>query len=130
MDWMGLKWFAGQLGLEKDALHIYVAFLIQLGAAWALKRPLGSWVPWLCVLAAALFNEFLDIWFGEEMQVKRWQVDGAIHDMINTMILPTALLFLSRRASGLFRPEQAGTSREQPAGVDRDPEEAVEAAHP
>ncbi len=128
MDWMGLKWFAGQLGLEKDALHIYVAFVIQLGAAWALKRPLGSWVPWLCVLAAALFNEFLDIWFGEEMQVKRWQVDGAIHDMINTMILPTALMFLSRRASGLFRPEQGAQASEHLTDDHQDSEQAVERA--
>ena len=60
-------------------------------------------MPWLTVLLLELVNEGLDMWLGEEVQLKRWQLEGAVHDLVNTMILPTALLLLCRYAPGLFR---------------------------
>jgi hypothetical protein len=42
------------------------------------------------------------MWLGEEAHLKQWQFDGAKHDIINTMILPTALLLLCRYSPRLF----------------------------
>ena len=109
MSWEELKDFVTDLTVAKDALHIYVAFAIQMVAAAAFKKPLSSWIPWACVLAAELLNEFLDIALGSEPRVQSWQVFGAIHDIANTMLLPTLLLLLCRAAPQLFAP-QAGSA--------------------
>jgi hypothetical protein len=102
MDWNALKDEAARMLLEKDALHIYAALLIQLGAARAFRRSLGHSVPWLCVLAIELINEAVDLGRGGEPHLMPWQVVSGVHDIINTMILPTVLLMLSRRAPDLF----------------------------
>ena len=96
MDWEGSKALTAQLVIEKDALHIYAAFAIQITTALALRWPLSSWRPWLCVLAVELANEFLDVWLSAELTLQVWQVTAAGHDLVNTMILPTALLLLCR----------------------------------
>ena len=103
MDWMGLKDLAADLTIAKDALHIYLAFVIQVSAAAILRKSLASGLPWLVVLLFELVNEGLDMWLGEEAQLKQWQLEGAAHDLVNTMILPTALLFLCRYSPGLFK---------------------------
>jgi hypothetical protein len=103
MDWMGMKELAADLTIAKDALHIYLAFVIQVSAAALFRKPLSSGLPWLTVLLLELVNEGLDMWLGEEAQLKRWQLEGAAHDLVNTMILPTALLLLCRYAPGLFK---------------------------
>ena len=105
MDWMALKEVVGGLALEKDALHVYAAFSVQAGAAAVFRKPLSKWHPWLAVLAAELANESFDLWFGEEPEVRPWQIAGATHDIINTMILPTALLLLCRFSPRLFNQE-------------------------
>jgi hypothetical protein len=102
MDWMGLKALASDLGLAKDALHIYGAAAIQIAAALLLRRSLANWLPWFVVLLAALLIEAGDMWFGEEAHVQQWQIDGAKHDILNTMVLPTILLALSRYVPSLF----------------------------
>ena len=109
MDWMGLKDLAASdLGLAKDALHVYGAVAIQIAAALLFRRSLGSWLPWFVVLVAELLNEWGDMWFGEEAQIKQWQIDGAKHDLLNTMILPTVLLLLVRYAPSLFKTARPG----------------------
>jgi len=102
MDWMGLKGLGSDLGLAKDALHIYGAVAIQIAVALLFRRSLANWLPWLFVLLAALLIEGGDMWFGEEAHVQQWQIDGAKHDMLNTMVLPTVLLVLTRYAPSLF----------------------------
>ena len=102
MDWMGLKGLGSELGLAKDALHIYGAVAIQILSALLFRRSLAHWLPWFVVLLAALLIEGGDMWFGEEAHVQQWQIDGAKHDLLNTMILPTVLLVLSRYAPWLF----------------------------
>jgi hypothetical protein len=103
MDWLGIKDFFAQIGVGKDALHIYFAFLIQILAAAALRRPLSNWMPWAVVLLAAMSNEVMDIRYGQEPEVREWQVIGARHDILNTMVLPTLMLILCRLTPGLFR---------------------------
>ena len=102
MDWMGLKDLGSELGLAKDALHIYGAVAIQIVSALLFRRSLAHWLPWSVVLIAALLIEGGDMWFGEEARIQQWQIDGAKHDMLNTMVLPTVLLALTRYAPSLF----------------------------
>ncbi len=102
MDWLSLKHEADRMLLEKDALHIYAAVFIQISAAKLSGRSLGHILPWLSVLALELVNEVIDILRGGEPQLMLWQVVSGIHDIINTMILPSVLLMLSRHAPSLF----------------------------
>lgn len=110
MDWMGLKGLAADVSVEKDALHIYAAFAVQVGAAALFRTSLARWLPWFAVLLVELANEGMDMWFGEEAHIRQWQLDGARHDIINTMILPTLLLLLARYAPGLFRRDPHSSS--------------------
>ena len=115
MNWLEIKDYAASLILEKDALHIYAAVAIQVGVARLTGRSLGHWLPWLCVLALEAANEILDIVLGQEVSLKAWQVDGALHDALNTMLMPSLLLLLCRRAPHLVawrRPVAAAPSAE------------------
>ena len=116
MDWNSLKDEAGRLLLEKDALHIYAALLIQVVAAKLAGKSLGHAGPWLWVLVLELINELFDLGRGMEPALKPWQVVSGVHDIINTMILPTVLLVLCRRDRTLFayeRPRSAFKSGHQ-----------------
>lgn len=101
--------------LEKDALHIYAALLVQIAAARLSNRSLGDLLPWFCVLGFELVNEMIDIVRGEESRLMPWQVVSAVHDIINTMVLPSVMLLLCRRAPGLF-----AWSRNDPPDGDRE----------
>lgn len=103
MDWHGIKdVIALRTGLERDALHIYAALLVQASSALVLRRSFASPWPWLCVLALAAGNEILDT-FGDRL-VEAWEIDASLHDLWNTMLLPTLLLLLARFAPGLLAP--------------------------
>ncbi|MBC7989521.1 MAG: hypothetical protein H7Y19_08065 [Luteimonas sp.] len=103
MDWLSLKNEAARMLIEKDALHIYAALLIQVVAAKLSRRSLGHALPWLWVLALELINELLDLRRGMEPVVRPWQVVSGVHDIINTLLLPSVLLLLVRYAGELFR---------------------------
>jgi hypothetical protein len=88
-------WLVDSTGLAKDALHIHIALALFLGSALLLRWPLGSWKPWLLVLAAAIAGEVWDIWDSIAdgrpiLPVANWQ------DVWNAMIWPTAILLLAR----------------------------------
>ena len=55
------------------------------------------------MLALELVNEVIDVVRGGEPHLMPWQVVSGVHDVINTMILPTVLLLLCRRAPALFK---------------------------
>jgi hypothetical protein len=103
MDWNALKDEAARMLLEKDALHIYSAFVIQVVAAKASRRSLGHTLPWLAVLGAELLNEANDLRRGGEPDLMAWQVVSGVHDILNTMVLPTVLLLCVRYSRELFR---------------------------
>jgi hypothetical protein len=86
-------------GLERDALHIYAALLLQIGAAAALRRTLASPGPWLIVLAFAIGNEMLDMF--QDGIVEDWERAASLHDLWNTMLAPTLLALLVRFAPRL-----------------------------
>lgn len=101
MDWQQIKeTIAFWTDLERDALHIYAALLVQVASAWVLRRRLAHWLPWACVLALAVANELLDM-KGDDL-VERWELDAGLHDLWNTMVLPTLLLLLASFAPRLF----------------------------
>lgn len=96
-------------GLERDALHIYASILIQLVFALILRRSLASPLPWLFVLLFALLNEVLDMY--RDGLVENWEKAAALHDLWNTMLVPTLLALMVRFAPGLARrPQRRGDS--------------------
>ena len=102
MNWYEFKiYLADVTDLNKDALHIYAAVLVQLLSAAIIRRPLASPLPWLCVLVVILGNEYYDM-FGTGEPVEQWQVLGGITDMWNTMALPTGLFLIARFAPSLL----------------------------
>jgi hypothetical protein len=102
-DWIVFKDQLSRLTVEKDALHVYAAFAVQVGTAFLLRKRLSSWIPWLAVLLVELVNEAGDILLDHtEPHLREWQGVGGIHDLVNTMILPTLLLLLVRHVPRLF----------------------------
>lgn len=101
LDWQQIKdAIAAWTDLERDALHIYAALLAQVGSAMVLRRNLAHWGPWLAVLVLTVGGEMLDM-YGDSL-VEDWEFDAALHDLWNTMLLPTLLLILARFAPGLI----------------------------
>jgi len=101
------SWYDAKILIERagtvstDALHVIAGVLVQLLVAMLLRRPLSSWLPWLAVLAAILFNEAVDFW------VERWpslamQLAESAKDLVLTLLLPTVLM-LALRASPSLR---------------------------
>lgn len=91
----------GLTDLDRDALHIYTGLAIQLAAAFVTRRKLGDWLPWLAVLGVAIAIEAADI-YAETWPSAVMQGGKAAHDLVNTMIVPTILLILSRRWPALW----------------------------
>ena len=92
----GKLWLIEQLGLAKDALHIYVALTLFFGAVLVFGWRLSSWRPWLLVLVAALAGEIWDI---RDRLVSGVPIDprGTWHDLWNTLFWPSVILLLARR---------------------------------
>ena len=102
MSWIAIKLeLASLTGLEKDALHVYGAVLLQLAAALITRRTLADVLPWVTVAAAAAVNEWADLTFSIWPD-RSWQYAESVHDLVNTMALPTLLLVLARVRPRLF----------------------------
>jgi hypothetical protein len=102
VDWLEFKTYLSQLTVSKDALHIYAALIVQVAAALIVRVPLSSLLPWSAVLIVEIINEGLDLLLEKEPYIHRWQIDGSIHDLVNTMAIPTALMLLVRYSPWLF----------------------------
>jgi hypothetical protein len=89
------------LGLAKDALHIYVALIVFFGCCLLFKWKAGQWKPWAAVLAAALLGEAWDL-RDSVVYHTRVSLGGNVHDIWNTMLVPTVLM-LATRYTALFR---------------------------
>ena len=95
-------WLMDHTLLARDALHIYVALILFFGAMLLFRWRLGSWRPWVVVLAAALIGEIWDIM--DSVVYKQpiaW--GGSAKDIWNTMFWPTAIMILARHTT-IFRP--------------------------
>lgn len=96
MDWLGLKLdLVAVTGLEKDALHIYAAVLVQTAVALITRTGFRSVLPWLAVAAVEGANEWADMYF-EVWPDRALQLSESIHDVVNTMIMPSFLLLFAR----------------------------------
>lgn len=111
-SWYQLKMFAERASVvDSDALHVLAGVLLWLAAALVLRQRLSSAFPLLVVLAAALFNEAVDLW------VERWpdhalQYAESTKDVGLTIILPILLLLTIRFRPALFEgPAQARSRR-------------------
>ena len=106
MEWVEIKTAIGAWsGLDRDALHIYFGLAAFLLAAAVLRRTVASPLPWLAVLLLQAANEAVDIKTADG----DWIYGHSIHDMWNTMLVPTALLLAARYAPALFAaPDAAG----------------------
>ena len=100
-NWYDAKMLIERAGtVSTDALHVIAGVLLQLLVATLLRRPLSSWLPWLAVLAAILFNEGVDFW------IERWpslamQLSESAKDLVLTLLLPTALMLALRTSPTL-----------------------------
>jgi hypothetical protein len=101
------SWHEGKLFIEHtiainhDALHVIVGVLLWVALGLVVRRPLSSWYPWLWLLAFILWNETVDLW------VERWPNPGQQYgegakDVLLTILLPAALMFVVRWRPGLF----------------------------
>lgn len=96
----GKLWLLHNIGLSKDALHVYVALLLFLASVALLRWPMSSGKPWLVVALAAFVGEAWDL---RDSVVHGTPVVLAanLHDVVNTLFWPTILVLLARR--GLLR---------------------------
>ena len=88
-------WAVAELGLGKDALHIYVGLTLFLTSALLLRWPLRSWRPWLVAAVAALIGE---VWDLRDSVVYDTPIRLAANarDIVNTLFWPTVLMLLAR----------------------------------
>jgi len=102
------SWYQGKLFIEHslsvghDALHVIVGALLWVALGLLLRRPLTAWRPLLWLLAAALWNETVDLW------VERWPDPGMQYgegakDVLLTMAVPAILMWVARFRPELFR---------------------------
>ncbi|MEO9500779.1 MAG: hypothetical protein ABJD75_13035 [Parasphingorhabdus sp.] len=90
-------WLESLLNLDKDALHIYGAVLVQLLTAILLRRSLASPLPWIAAFAVTFLNEYLDFrQAGPSERSIALYKEAALHDIWNTLLLPTGLFLIAR----------------------------------
>jgi hypothetical protein len=82
-------------GLSKDALHVHVGLAVLLSSAFILRRRLSSFIPWAIVLAAAMLGEVLDM-RDDLSYIGFWRWRSSLHDVVNTIFWPSALMALAR----------------------------------
>ena len=113
MRWYAVKRFVSDATLlSMDALHILAGFLGLLLVARLFGRPLSDARPWLAVFCLELLNEWSDL------RVEHWpdfgrQLGEGAKDILLTMLVPTALLLLTRTRSHLFRHADDATPRDE-----------------
>lgn len=111
LDWQGNKVaLITHADVSRDALHVYLAVLIFLGACWVLRWKAGSLKPWLLVFLLQSLNELSDmgILTGEGTWAPTWE---NAKDTINTMIIPT-ILVISARYTSIFERKKSGNEPE------------------
>lgn len=105
--WHHGKGFIEQsVGFSHDAIHVLVGGIAPLLIAWASRRTVASWLPWLVVLVLILLNETADLTWQPWPDLARQYGDSA-KDILLTMALPTVLMVTARRWPGvLARPDR------------------------
>ena len=115
-DKMGLS---NWIGIQDDGLHVLVGVGLLLVLALVTGRRLDDWRLWLVVLLLECANEVVDL-SAPDWPEANWS--GATHDLILTMLLPTALLlllrFTGRRDQAVASTESASEANSATPSVD------------
>lgn len=85
-----------QLGLSKDAIHIYVGVVCLLVSVLVFRLPLSSWKALILGLIVAVIMESLDLRddlasFGHF----RWA--ASLKDLVNTNLIPLLIVLLAKK---------------------------------
>lgn len=88
-------WLVAELGLAKDALHIYVGLGLFLGSALLFRWPLSRWKPLILVALAALAGEVWDLIDSRRLGT-RIDLSANWKDVWNTLFWPVALFVIAR----------------------------------
>ena len=83
------------LPLTKDAIHVYVGCACLLATASLLRWPLSSLKVLAPGLLLSLAMEVVDLRDGWRQERVHWA--GSVHDVVNTNLIPVAIVFLARR---------------------------------
>jgi hypothetical protein len=83
------------LPLTKDAVHVYIGCACLLAAASLLRWPLSSYKVLLPGLLLALAMEVFDLRDGWRQNEVHWA--GSVKDIVNTNVIPIAIVLLARR---------------------------------
>jgi hypothetical protein len=82
-------WWLAVLPLTKDAIHIYIGFVLLLIALIVFRRRLSSYQALIPGLLVSLVMEVFDLRDG-------YSLGASVHDIINTNLLPFVLVTLAR----------------------------------
>lgn len=82
-------------GLSKDALHMHVGLAVMFVLILVLRKPFGSWLPFLGVVIVAALGEFLDR-RDDIASLGYWRWSASLHDFVNTLFWPFILVLLAR----------------------------------
>jgi hypothetical protein len=103
LAWESFKdWLSKSTGLEHHDYHILLGILLTLGLTWLLRRPLGSWLPLLIVLALELVNEASDF-ARYYMSDWPWTPGPTLFDIAITMAAPLVIVGTARLTAPDFR---------------------------
>lgn len=110
-------WIVQNIGLEKDALHVYFALLLLFGSVLLFRWSLRSWKPYTLILAITVIGEIWDMRDGLLTRVPLVvSLPFSIHDIWNTMFWPVAILLLVR-FTDIFGSRPASEAAEPPDGA-------------
>ena len=108
VDWYSAKtFFERSLSFSTDSLHVIAGVMLQVAVALLVRRPLTTWLPWLCVLGLLAVNEAADL------SAERWpllaeQLGESAKDLLLTMLLPSLLMLALRWSPSLAQPRHRG----------------------
>lgn len=110
LGWEAFKvWLTTETTLSHHDYHLLLGVLLTLGFGWLLRRPLGSWLPLLIVLALELVNEVLDF-VRYYVDHYPWGPGPMLIDIALTMVPPLAIVLAARweaRTGGRQRADAA-----------------------
>jgi hypothetical protein len=96
LEWEAFKeWLTASTGLTHHDYHLLLGIALTLGLTWLLRRPLGSWLPLLIVLALELVNELSDF-TRYYVAGWPWEPGPTLVDIALTMVAPLVVVAAAR----------------------------------
>jgi hypothetical protein len=108
LGWEAFKdWLSASTGLTHHDYHVLLGIVLTLGLTWLLRRPLGSWLPLLIVLALELLNEASDF-TRYYVAGWPWEPEPTLVDIALTMAAPLVIVTIARLTS--FAPDPSASA--------------------